>query len=313
MHRSLFFAAMTSMACVVASVVACRDEAAKPPSVVVAPEGNARRALPSRLPESGWDSAAGSAIIVAASGASDSVSILRPDFVEGRYSDTSTFDLRSISDTKLDLFGRSGRFGSATLQSGVSKRRGVGCTAWPAGHIVRGREVPGWRVALETGRAESMSIDSLAGMSAPDSARLVSALVQAATLSTGRSDSVFVGVPFLARRVYRLQLQGTDVVAASLQRSIPSEANPREEQLFVIAERPTTSDSAYHIAFLRHSAGGEVPAQVTDVLTAVVLRANHRPALIVSNEYEDGGSIGLIERVSPGRWRETWKSGYTGC
>lgn len=294
------------------SLLGCHDEPPQRQPVAATPAPvTPPSPLPAAPPGAGWDSAAGSALVIAAGMGSDTVAVLRPDFVQGRYTDTSTFDLRALSHTHLDLFARSGAVGSATLMSGVYRRSGTGCTSWPLARITD--STSHWQVALESGRALGIPVDSIAGMPPQDSARVVSAVKHAAAMSLGRSDSVFGGLPFLVRRAYRFRLGSTTAIAALLQRSIPSEADPREEQLFLIAEPVSPGDSTYQAAFLRRSSGDAHPAQVTSLLAAITLRANHRPMLVVSNEYEDGGTVSMIERLAPGRWRESWKSGYTGC
>ena len=44
-----------------------------------------------------------------------------------------------------------------------------------------------------------------------------------------------------------------------------------------------------------------------------MLNNGHRPAVIVSDEYEYASTVALIERIAPGQWRLIWHSVYTGC
>lgn len=218
----------------------------------------------------------------------------------------------SLAGAKVDLFGRSGLLGTATLGAHMADVASVtrhGCTEWPRTRVAGAAS--GWRVALLAGRASALPLDSLRGFAA-DSMQLAAEVARLAAATTGGRDTTFAGVPFVARSVYRFRVGGAEALIASLHRGIPSEANPREEQTFLIAERQS-GDSVYHVAFTRRSAGVDEPAQVIDPLAALMLRDSHRAAIVVSEEHETGGSVGLIERVAPGQWRETWRSAYVGC
>lgn len=267
-----------------------------------------------------WDSSVGPAILLATDTSPDSVGIVLPAAVEGAPEANSAANSAAGPDrlvlpagAKVDLFGRSGSMGSATLSgvpaANVASVASHGCTQWPRTHVVGAAN--GWRVALLAGQASAVPLDSLRGFPA-DSMQLAAEVARLAATTAGGRDTAFAGVPFVARSVYRFRVGGADALVASLHRSIPSEANPREEQTFLIAERQP-GDSVYHVGFTRRSAGVDEPAQVIDPLAALMLRNSHRAAIVVSEEHEDGGSVGLIERTAPGQWRETWRSTYVGC
>ena len=91
------------------------------------------------------------------------------------------------------------------------------------------------------------------------------------------------------------------------------EANPRLEHLLIIGERPAGTRGKYNLRYFSRTAGAEESTQATEVLAAVQIGAEKRPAIVVNIEYDDGGKLGLIERTGPDEWRATWKSAYTDC
>jgi len=102
------------------------------------------------------------------------------------------------------------------------------------------------------------------------------------------------------------------VLAADVVRKINEEANPREEHLLLIAERPRVAGAKYVAAFQSRVAGAEEAVRTTEILGAVqFVRGN--PAIVVTFEYEDGGKVALLERTGEKQWRITWTSAYTGC
>jgi hypothetical protein len=61
------------------------------------------------------------------------------------------------------------------------------------------------------------------------------------------------------------------------------------------------------------SAGAEESLQTTDLIAAIRILTTGRLAIVVSFDYEDGGKIGLLEKISEDKWQLIWKSAYTGC
>ncbi|HXC26200.1 MAG TPA: hypothetical protein VNU46_09815 [Gemmatimonadaceae bacterium] len=262
-----------------------------------------------------WDSAAGPALVLSMDSLPDTISVIRPEYTEGRYSDTTMVDLRSLSHTRFDLFGRGGGFGSVMLTTS-SLRWHAGssdddCVQWPTAAIAPARR--GWHVALQAGTATAIPLDSISAMSPGDSALFVAQVTRIASFLPKSPDPAFQAVPVTVRSAYRFQTAVIDGVIASLQRNIPSEATAREEDVFLIAERPVGSSQDYQVAFFTRVDGKERDATVADVLALVTLTRNGRLAVIVSDEDEDGGTIGWIERAAPRQWGMTWRSAYIGC
>jgi len=241
----------------------------------------------------------------------DSAMIVRPEYTDGHFDGWRPEDLRPLSHSRWDLFGRSGAFGSVQIDPTTKVGTVDGCSSWPTAGLSSART--GWRTALEAGRATAVVLDSLDALSPQDSLRLAVEVTRLAAATHGTDDSLFASIPFVVRSAFRFHTGDIDGLIASVQRSIHSEADPREEQLFLIGERPVGASSAYRLAYTTRAAGAEGSAAVTDVLAVVTLIPSQRLALIASHEYEDGGEIWWIERVGPGRWRSTWRSATTGC
>jgi hypothetical protein len=158
-----------------------------------------------------------------------------------------------------------------------------------------------------------VTLDSLEAMSSSDSALFAARVTRLAASVRGAQDSLFGSVPFLVLEAYRFRTETIEGIVGVVQRSIPSEANPREDNLLFVAERPVGSTADYRIGFSSQSAGREGSTEIINILAMVNLTSEHRPALIVSYEYDDGSALGFIERMQPGVWRATWQSEYTGC
>ena len=305
-----------SMIVAVVVLAACSgDKEARPnaPAAPVAVTPDSAQATESPLR---WDPAVGTALLLVVDSVTDSVQVVRPEYVDGVYSDTGRIDLRTLGNTRYDLFGRSGVFGTSALQTGIFRKSDAsdGCTEWPTASLLAATRVRlGWDIGLESGRATAIALDSIDAMSSADSARFAIEVTRLAANLPKTRDSVFGVVPFLVRNAFRFRTSEIEGVIANVQRSIHSEANPREEQLFLIAERPVGGAGAYRVAFSRRGAGAEGGTAVVNVLTLVALSDGGRPAMIVSLEYEEGASLELIERRAPGMWTSTWRSAYSGC
>jgi len=143
--------------------------------------------------------------------------------------------------------------------------------------------------------------------------RIPVALAQTAATLPVASDPTFRGLPFRVRSAYRFQLDTVDVVIADVVRTVNEEANPRVEHLLIIGERHHGASGKFDVGYYSRNAGPEESTQATEVLTAVRLSAEKRPAVALSIEYDEGGKLGLVERTAPGEWRVTWKSAYTDC
>jgi len=259
----------------------------------------------------GWDSTAGPAIIVAASRTPTDAVIVLPGLTDSTLAATARFELDGLGNVPVDLFNSRGVVGTAVLQVSSQSNDPTGCVKWPTGTLA-GTVPPGWKIALEKGRAIGIPLDSMEGLTGPDSTRFVADVLRAAASLTNGSDPVFRGIPFFVRKGYRLMTPGSSVIIGDAVRKINEEANPREEHLFLLAER-SGNDTAYRVGFHTRSAGPEESLETSEILSAFRLKQSGRTMMVITFDYEDGGKIGLLERVAPDTWQVVWKSAYTDC
>jgi len=259
----------------------------------------------------GWDSSAGPVMIVAASKNPTDAVIVLPVFPDSSLAATSRFELQGIANIPVELFNSRGLVGSSTLQVSSQASDATGCVNWPTGRLT-GSVPLGWRVALQKGRAVGLPLDSLENMGPADSARVVADVVKVALSLSRNADPAFRGIPFFVRKGYRLTTGFSSILVAEAVRRINEEANPREEHLLMLAER-SSNNSQYRPAFHTRSAGAEESLETSEILGVLRLMRTNRLAIVITFDYEEGGKIGLLERLGEHNWRLVWKSAYTGC
>ena len=258
----------------------------------------------------GWqDSISGPALVLPVADNSAAVSIVLPMMNDSILSHDSTVDADALRGATIDLFDRSGPAGSAQLLSRAQSSPSEGCLAWPVLSLREPTAKP-WQVGFKTGAAISIPLDSLEAVTPSDSVSITTELARLASALPASNDPAFQGLPFSVRKAYRTK-QG--ILIGDIVRKINEEANPREEHLLLIAE-PNPSDRAHYVTvFHSRAAGSEEAVRTSDVLAAVQFKRNKRIALVVSFGYENGNRAALIERMSNGSWKVTWRSAYTGC
>lgn len=261
--------------------------------------------------QTGWDSSAGPVMVIASSRSPTDVAIVLPGLTDSVLATTSHFELRGLTNIPLDLFNSRGLVGNSTLQVASQSSDSAGCISWPSGKVMASAPVE-WRIALEKGRAIGLPLDSMEGMTGADSAQFVASVVATAISLTSSADAVFSGIPFFVRKGYRLTIPSGSIIIAEAVRRINEEANPREEHLLLVAERSNGS-SEYRPGFHARSAGSEESLETSEILSALRLTKTNRLAIVITFEHEEGGKIGLLERLAPNDWRVVWKSAYTGC
>lgn len=292
----------------VVSIAACRDKARDTAD-------SARVSLPAVYPanplgNTNWNVDAGPVMIISrASG--DTIAIVLPEAT-----DSTIESLQGVSPpmsgVTFDLFGRGGRIASSVgvlLLPPVDVKQE--CDSWPLAKLRSAHS--NWRVGFSSGRVHAIVLDSIEAMPSADSAALAASLAQMAATLPIISDPTFRGLPFRVRSAYTFRLDSIEAVVADVVRSVNEEANPRLEHLLIIGERPIGTRGKYNLRYFSRTAGAEESTQATEVLAAVQIGAEKRPAIVVNIESDDGGRLGLIERTGPDEWRATWKSAYTDC
>jgi hypothetical protein len=302
--------------CVLALVlVACEKRASAPASQ---PSGNA--ASTNAGSSLTWDDASAGPVLFVAGSNETEAAIIYPHFTDSTLGTVSTLDTGGISRGKADLFARGGLIGTAVIVPKTAGVLGGECTAWPTAHV-RSLDratggVPGpWAVGFVTGHAAALAMDSIAVLSPVDSARRAADIARIASSLTNDTAPAFKGLPFEVQRGGRFSIApGIDGIAAVLARHVNEEANPREEHIFLIAERDSTHQPlAWVAAYSERESGAEDDLETNEVLATVRLGPGRTPTIVLSRDYGDGGVYSLIERAAPGQWRLRWSSAYTGC
>ena len=263
-----------------------------------------------------WDSAAGPALIVAG-GTPDEGIVVLPAVREETDSAAITATLDALRRSELTLLGRGRTVGTARIAAMTGTVSiGDSCVTWPVTRLgldAAAAAAPSWTVALPSGRATLLPLDSVESMTAADSARLTAELARLASALPGDTASRFRGLPFVVRALYRLQpVSGTEAVLAEIVRQVNQEANPLKQQLLVVAERDSAR-GAFEPAWVERTSGMEETLETTFVLAAVSLGASRRPTILLSRESAHGTAFALLQREAPRRWRVRWTSAYAGC
>lgn len=289
----------------------CSDVPASRTGDSSASAGNLSQPQASSSVGTGWDSIAGPVVIVPGSKNSVNTAIVLPSLTDSTLASALHLDLRKLDGIGVDLFDLNGLIGHSILQVVMQSGDSTGCIAWPVG-MFQGAVPAGWRVALESGRALGISLESPEHLSIADSAQFIADILGAVSSLKGSTDQTFRGIPFSVRMAYRLRTGSPSIIIAETVRKINEEANPREEHILLVAER-SARDSTYRVAFHTRSAGTEESLETSEVLAALRFARTGRLAIFITFDYEDGGKIGLLERVTDNTWQAVWKSAYAGC
>lgn len=260
----------------------------------------------------GWqEDEAGPALLLSDSASTSAALVVLPLLSDSVMTGTGAFTADSLTGMSFDLFGRPGSAGPAILTAGNRSSSSEGCVSWPTGTLA-GNIQRTWSFGLKRGLATAIPLDSLEGMTSADSVQVTTELARLASSLTVTSDPAFEGLPFSVRKAYRGTLNKKVVLIGDVVRKINEEANPREEHLLLIAERGPASDVPYIAVFQSRAAGSEEIVRTSEILGALKF-LNGKSAIVVSFNYENGGRVALIERVSDSAWKLTWRSAYTGC
>ena len=262
-----------------------------------------------------WDASLGPVMVVSGD-SQHNASVIFPTFSDSTLTDTTTFDTSILAGMTVDLFSRGGRVGAGRLRA-VSHRPQAGCVEWPGASITVTDSIArtnAWTVGFVAGRARPMAIDSLESLSGADSARLTAEVARLASLAPDDTAAAFHGIPFFVRQVGRFRTKtGTEVLIANVTRRINQEANPREEQLLLVAERESQPGRRYAPVYHERVSGQEEAIETTDVLSVVSFGPGDAPAIVLIRDYGDGSAYALLMRGARGDWHIGWSSAYAGC
>lgn len=295
-------------------LLGCRDREPEPvpgaaPPPAVAPS-------PPVAGLTGWPAGLGRALVVRLAGHEDAYRLVVPELGDRRFAD-SAISMKVGDSLPVMLVGRRGHAGDARLRVLDAEAGAGSCVTWPSVEIVAASfnwpaGAAAWRVAAERDSVTPVAIDSLLGMRLTDSLKLTGAIHSLLHDVPALTDSTLRGIPFAILRAYSLSSAGISIVAAELARSSSSEADPREQRLFLVGER-TAEEQAHRLVYSRNVAGRADSTAVTELLVAVVSRHSREPVLVLGVEGRSGMRLHLLQRISRRQWRNSWTSVVTFC
>lgn len=302
------------MVALLAACSACGDERAPAPrdtvAVALPVSGDS---VPPTPPLPGWEPGYGPALFdVAGEG---QLAVVMPRVTDGTFTDSAAWAGATTGDASaVEFFSVAGR----TTVVRLAPRTPVpmpavddACVVWP---IVRTpARVPAGSVGFAQGSATALALDSIAGLARADSARLAAEAARLASQIPNDTATAFAGLPFVVRAAYVLRVApDAEVLVADVARRIGQEADPREQLVFLIAERASPT-APWRLAWFERTSGPEDSVESRELRAAVRLGPEGTPTLVIIVTYIDGSSWALVSRATDGTWRERWSSAYTGC
>lgn len=301
--------------------LACeRRGSAPPPDSASAPPSTPGDSGAPVSMNAGWNADAGTVLLVA-SDAAGVAEVIFPEVSDSTFGDSTLMDLAPVRGSRVTLYSRRGEAGSAMVVGEDTTARADSsddaCEDWP---LVRLRNDGGsasapWTVGLAAGKARPIALDSIERLSRTDSSRLAAEVTRLAAGLPDDTATAFHGLPYYVRTVRRFQpAPGVQAFVADVSRRINQEADPREEQLLIVAERDSGSTSGpWHVGFAERASGHEGTVETHDVLAALAIGEARRPSLILARYVGDGVAYALLERTGAARWQIRWVSAASGC
>ena len=186
------------------------------------------------------------------------------------------------------------------------------CAVWPVVSLSMD-SARAWTVAFQRGVATPIELRPIESFTSSDSARLAADLTRLAAVLPDDTARAFRGLPFVIRAAHAFTpVEEIEAAVAEVARRVNVEANPREETLLLIAERASGS-RAWQVVYSERSSGSEAHVERATPLAAVKLGTAASPTLVVERTGADWIAYALVQRQPDGRWRESWKSAYSGC
>jgi hypothetical protein len=283
---------------------ASRSDSAAPATSVTGDSAEQRRV------GSGWNGAGGPALLVQGPTREEAIA-LYPTADDSNA--VAQLDSASMRQLPVILIGRGGAIVTALL--GAPSGDGTDdCERWPL-RAVQPDSVAAWAVGFVNARVTPVALDSVDVLSPRDSMALAAEVSRLASAVRNRTDAAFQGLRFTAHDIRRFMVApGVQGLVAHVVRRVNQEANPREEQTLLIAERDSGATSVpYQLAYAERDFGREEAVITPEVLAGVRLGTSAAPILVVARDNDSGISYRMIERTAPRRWRVRWSSGAISC
>lgn len=266
--------------------------------------------------EAPWDSTAGPVFL--AIGSNGGVgAVVFPTVPPDADVDAGKLDASFLRGTSFDLIGNGRVVSEATVSATIPADAPEECTGWPLVQLtgVRGDTAErSWAIGFSRSRVQPVSYDSIASLATGDSSRLAMEIARIASSVPGDTVSEMRGLPYQVRRAYRFDIApGVDGVVAEVLRMLNQEANPKQEHLFIIAERDSMSRGRYEIAYTERAAGSEETLESSELLAVARMAPSRDVVVFLARYVGDGVVYSMLERVGRRRWRLRWSSPYVGC
>ncbi|HYD52442.1 MAG TPA: hypothetical protein VEA99_07435, partial [Gemmatimonadaceae bacterium] len=225
-----------------------------------------------------------------------------------------TADSASLSGKPVILLDLGGRRLQASLGSPAARASDEECaTPWPVLQLASDSALSAWQVGFVGGEVTAVAADTLAGLSAADSATLVATAARLASALPVAEEAYFRGLPFAVRSLQRFSpAPGVQAFAAALVRRVNQEDSPFEERTFMIAEREG-EQGRWRVAHQERSTGTEDEVESAESLAPLAVGDPGRAMLLVVREHTDGLSYRLLQRTGPAKWRVQWTSAVGKC
>jgi hypothetical protein len=258
----------------------------------------------------GWNPSAGPVLLVAGPTADEALVF----FGAAGGGASSALDTGAVDQGTATLLGRDGTRESATLELPAGNDN-TECRVWPLRklHPVSGGGT--WSVGFVSPTVSSIPLDSVDALSARDSMALAAEASRLASAVTANTSAAFQGLRFTAHDIHRFEAApGVQALAAHLMRHVNQEADPREEQTLLIAERDSgVTTGPYRLAYAERSSGKEEEVSTSEVVAAVRFGASGQPALVVARDGNEGLAYALLERTDARNWKVRWTSSLAKC
>ena len=271
--------------------------AATPDSVVSVPSSN------------GWNAAAGPLLLVAGPSADEALV-----FFGAANGGTAPLDTGAVDQGTATLLGRDGTRATATLELPAGNDN-TECRVWPLRNVKTAAGRGTWSVGFVGGNVGVIPLDSVDALPARDSMALAAEASRLASAVTATTSPAFQGLRFTAHDIRRFEAApGVQALAAHLTRQVNQEADPKEEQTLLIAERDSGATTGpYQLAYAERSSGKEEEVTTSEVVAAVRFAPSGPPSLVVARDGTEGLAYTLLERTGSKQWIVRWTSGLAKC
>lgn len=258
----------------------------------------------------GWNLIAGPLLLVAGPSPGEAIVFL------GASADSTTpaLDTGAVDQGTVTLLGRDGSRSSAILEVPAGNDTAE-CRIWPLRNLRTNGKAGTWSVGFVSDNVAPVPLDSVDALSPRDSMTLAAEASRLASGVTANTAPTFQGLRFAAHDIRRFEAApGVQALVAQLSRRVNQEADPREEQTLLIAERDSgVTTGPYQLAYAERAFGKEDEVNTSEIVAAVRIGQSGPPSLVVAREGNDGLAYALLERSGGRQWKVRWTSALAKC